>query len=295
MALGQLAEQDPLIGVRQDDATGEISVSLYGEVQKEVIAATLDSEYGIGVTFSPTSTICVEEPAGTGSAVEVIDQPPNPFLATVGLAVGPGPAGPGVSFGLGIEPGALPLAFLRAIEESVRATLRQGLYGWAVTGVAVTLTRSGYYPRQSHAHATFDKSMSSTAGDFRQLTPLVVMSALRRAGTRVLEPVHRFSLELPAGALARVVPVLARLQASGLEPSTAGPLTVVTGEIPAARVRELREQLPGLTGGEGVLDSAFDRYQPVRGRVPRRPRYDNNPLQRDQYLLRVARRVRGPG
>src|SRR2546430_11456008 len=40
-ALGQLAEQDPLIGVRQDDTRGEISVSLYGQVQREVIEATL--------------------------------------------------------------------------------------------------------------------------------------------------------------------------------------------------------------------------------------------------------------
>ena len=37
-ALAQLAEQDPLINVRQDDDRHELSVSLYGEVQKEVIA-----------------------------------------------------------------------------------------------------------------------------------------------------------------------------------------------------------------------------------------------------------------
>src|SRR5262249_50282225 len=41
VALTQLAEQDPLINVRQDDIRHEISVSLYGEVQKEVIEATL--------------------------------------------------------------------------------------------------------------------------------------------------------------------------------------------------------------------------------------------------------------
>jgi ribosomal protection tetracycline resistance protein len=45
-ALAQLAEQDPLINVRQDDARHEISVSLYGEVQQEVIAATLATDYG---------------------------------------------------------------------------------------------------------------------------------------------------------------------------------------------------------------------------------------------------------
>ena len=51
VALAQLAEQDPLIDVRQDDSVRELSVSLYGEVQKEVIGATLASDYGLGVTF----------------------------------------------------------------------------------------------------------------------------------------------------------------------------------------------------------------------------------------------------
>jgi ribosomal protection tetracycline resistance protein len=35
VALGQLAEQDPLINVRQDDTRQEIFVSLYGEVQRK--------------------------------------------------------------------------------------------------------------------------------------------------------------------------------------------------------------------------------------------------------------------
>ena len=39
VALGQLAEQDPLIDVRQDDGRREVAVSLYGEVQKEVLGA----------------------------------------------------------------------------------------------------------------------------------------------------------------------------------------------------------------------------------------------------------------
>jgi ribosomal protection tetracycline resistance protein len=43
LALEQLAEQDPLIDVRRTDA-GEVSVSLYGEVQKEVLEAILASD-----------------------------------------------------------------------------------------------------------------------------------------------------------------------------------------------------------------------------------------------------------
>ena len=54
-ALTQLAEQDPLINLRQDDIRQELSVSLYGEVQKEVIQATLHDEFGVGVEFSAVS------------------------------------------------------------------------------------------------------------------------------------------------------------------------------------------------------------------------------------------------
>jgi ribosomal protection tetracycline resistance protein len=56
-ALTQLAEQDPLINVRQDDARREISVSLYGEVQKEVIGATLAADFGVDVSFRRTDDL----------------------------------------------------------------------------------------------------------------------------------------------------------------------------------------------------------------------------------------------
>ncbi|SEU14418.1 elongation factor G [Nonomuraea wenchangensis] len=287
LALTRLAEQDPLIGLRQDDARGEVSLSLYGEVQKEVIQTTLLEEHGLEVSFMESTTICVERPLGSGAAVELIAEDPNPFLATVGLRVEPGPPGGGVVFRLEVELGSLPYAFMRTIEETVHETLWQGLRGWQVIDCVVTLTHSGYWARQSHAGGGFDKSMSSTAGDFRALTPLVVMDALRRAGTVVCEPVHRFTLELPADTTGEVLPVLARL---GAVPRAQGP-GLIEGEIPAARVHELGQRLPGLTRGEGVLDSAFERYHPVRGPAPARTRLSHDPLDRKEYLLRVLRRV----
>ena len=210
-ALVQLAEQDPLIDLRQDDVRQEVSVSLYGEVQKEVIQATLADVYGLDVTFLETTTICIERPAGVGAAFELIGVEPNPFLAQVGLRVEPSPPGSGVRFGLEVELGSMPYAFFKAVEETVPQVLAEGLHGWQVTDCSVVMTHSGYYARQSHAHGTFDKSMSSTAGDFRLLTPLVLMEALRRAGTRVLEPIHAVRLEVPADTVSAVLPVLARL------------------------------------------------------------------------------------
>ncbi|MFF7970000.1 GTP-binding protein [Streptomyces sp. NPDC007905] len=292
LALTQLAEQDPLIGVRHDELRKETSVFLYGEVQKEVIQATLADEYGLDVTFRETTTVCIERPVAGGEAVEFNKKDANPFLATVGLRVDPAPPGSGVRFRLEVELGSMPYAFFKAVEDTVRETLGQGLHGWQVTDCTVTMTHCGYSPRQSHAHQRFDKSMSSTGYDFRGLTPLVLIDALRRARTLVYEPMHRFRIEAPADALGALLPVLARL---GAVPESTGAherAGVLEGFVPAARVHELGQRLPGLTRGEGELETAFDHYAPVtRGPLPERARTDHNPLNRKEYLLNVMRRT----
>ncbi len=114
-ALTQLAEQDPLIDLRQDDVRRELQLSLYGEVQKEVIGALLVEEYGVPVTFRESTVICVERVLGTGRAVEVVNTDSNPFLATVGLRVEPAEVGAGVSFDLEVELGSMPPAFFAAV------------------------------------------------------------------------------------------------------------------------------------------------------------------------------------
>ncbi|MFE2216859.1 GTP-binding protein [Streptomyces canus] len=294
LALTQLAEQDPLIDLRHDEVRQETSVSLYGEVQKEVVQATLAEEFGLDVTFRETTPLCIERPAGSGTAAEFIKKDANPFLATVGLRVDPAPVGSGVAFRLEVELGAMPYAFFKAVEDTVRETLHQGLEGWQVTDCTVTMTHSGYWPRQSHAHQGFDKSMSSTGADFRGLTPLVLVEALRRAGTQVYEPMHRFRIEAPADTLGALLPVLAALRAVPQTTETRGDRCVLEGAVPAARVHALEQRLPGLTRGEGELESGFDHYAPVsHGTVPRRPRSDHNPLNRKEYLLNVTRRVGG--
>ncbi|RKS05633.1 ribosomal protection tetracycline resistance protein [Nocardiopsis sp. Huas11] len=274
-ALTALADQDPLIRLRTVPEEG-LSVLLYGEVQKEVIAATLADDFGVRAVFERSRTTHTERPAGTGSAVEEISpRRPVGAWATVGLRVDPAGEGTGVVFRRVVEYGALIGAFDRAIEETVRETLRQGLYGWPVTDCAVTLIRSGFLP-------------PTTPADFRELTPLVLMRALDRAGTRVFEPVHGFELEVPADVLG---PVTARL--NGLGARVRETVETVegwrlTGEVAARSVDDFRAELPGLSRGEGVWWTSPARECPVRGPVPRRARTDGNPLDYEEYLVHRA-------
>jgi ribosomal protection tetracycline resistance protein len=154
VALTQLAEQDPLINLRQDDIRQELHVSLYGEVQKEVVGATLANDYDIDVEFHETTTICVERPIGVGAAVELLPKARSqttPFLATIGLRIEPAALGSGVQFGLDVKVGSIPThvyktveAFHAAMERTVLETLRQGIYGWEVTDCTVTMTDCDY-------------------------------------------------------------------------------------------------------------------------------------------------------
>jgi ribosomal protection tetracycline resistance protein len=274
VALTQLAEQDPLIDVRQDDTRQELTVSLYGEVQKEVVQATLANDFGLEVTFRETTPIYVERPVGTGEAIEILHAESNPFLATIGLRVDPAPGGSGVDFRVQIDTRTVPLfvyktveGFTESMREYVRQTLREGPFGWQVTDCVVTMTRCAYSIPDGPPSR---RGPPSTAADFRKLTPLVLMQALERARTVVCEPTVRVSLELPTHAIGAVMAAVARLGAAVETPLQQGKLAKVEAVLAAARADDLQRQLPALTGGEGVLESSFAGYEPVSGEQPRR-------------------------
>jgi ribosomal protection tetracycline resistance protein len=274
-ALETLAEQDPLISLRQRNQEGEISVRLYGEVQKEVIADTLAREFGVDASFGPSRTVCIERPAGIGASHDIIGTRGNPFFATIGFRIEPGEPGGGVDYRR--ELGALPLAFYRAIEETVHDALTQGLHAWEVTDCVVTLTHAGFW------------SPLSTASDFRKLTPLVLLDALRQAGTVVCEPVETLELEIPENAYGAVCGALIQARATIRASVLDGAGYRIVCEIPTAELRGVEMRLPALTGGDGGWDSTPAGYVPVAGDPPSRARTGPNPLNRTHYLAELAR------
>ena len=297
-ALAQLAEQDPLINVRQDDHRHEISVSLYGDVQKEVIQATLERDYGIAADFRETTVVCIERPASVGEAEEVIraktktnitgrssPQSTNPFTATLALLIEPGPIGSGIAFRTEVEVRYVPLyifhtveAFTTQMQAYVCEALAEGLHGWQVTDCRVTLTDCGY------------ASPVTTAADLRRLTQLVLTRALDRAGTWVCEPLADLTLEMPSSTAAGVLAALGRLGGRVRGQFSANGLSKVDALMPLATVRSLQHQLPGLSMGEGILETRPGGYQPVGDRPPTRRRSSPSPLDRDAWLASLSTR-----
>jgi ribosomal protection tetracycline resistance protein len=281
LALNQLAEQDPLINLRRNEEVNEVFVSLYGEVQKEVIQSTLLTDFGLEASFEESTVICVERLVGTGTGLEIIFKDPNPFIATVGLRVEPRPAGASNSFALEVDVGQMPASFYRAVEETVFETLKQGICGWQVIDCHVAMTAA----RQS--------SPTSTAADFRQLTPLVLATALSAAQTVVCEPVDRFYIEAPAATLNGLLTLLAKSGASTKDSTVANDVVRLEGTIASVMIQSIQQQVPGLTSGLGTMESSFDHYAPVTGPQRSRRRSGTDPFNRAEYLLRMRRNLAG--
>jgi ribosomal protection tetracycline resistance protein len=266
LALGQLADQDPLINVR-DEPGRELTVSLYGEVQQEVLEATLRDEYGLDVAFGDTVPICVERPRRAGEAVEVLHGERNPYNATIGLRIDPAPDDSGIEFRLDVPSRDVPLfvyktreQFAAHMTDYVRDTLLEGLHGWRVVDCIVTMTQCAYSVADGPPSR---RGPTSTAADYRKLTPLVLAQALSAAGTVVCEPVVHVSLDVPTRSLGVVLPALARLSAEVHVPTPRGELSGVSAVMAVTAADDLQRQLAGLTGGEGVVESTFAGYRAV--------------------------------
>ena len=274
-ALAELSDSDPLIAARADD-DGQATVSLYGRVQQEVIASTLAEEYGIAVRFTDASVLHVERPRAAVADGERPNTDSNPYHATIGLTIAPGSPGSGLTFRSTVSARDMPLylfknatAFQAAIERHVSDALAAGLYGWRVTDCVVTLDHCGYSVADGPPSR---RGPTSTAYDYRQLTPIVVRQALERAGTIVCEPVLRVSLEIPRDAITAVQRLVTRWGAEVTAQTTGSDLSQLEVRLVSTRLHELQLQLPDLTGGEGVLESRFDSFESVHGAPPVRRR-----------------------
>lgn len=275
-ALMELCEEDPLIKVWKDDHK-ELYIRLFGEVQKEVIETTLFEKYNLQVTFSNTRVVCIEKPIGIGNSVEVMGEKANPFYATIGFEVERGELNSGITYNLGVELGSLPLAFHKAIEDTVFQTLKQGLYGWEVTDIIVTLTHTGY------------ASPVTTASDFRNLTPLVLMNALKQAETHVYEPINEFELTVPEHAISTAMYKLAAVPATFAEPILYNDSYQLTGSLPVAKTENFKRMLHSFTEGDGIFTTKPAGFTKLMAPFPTRKRVDYNPLNRKDYLLHVLK------
>ncbi len=250
-----ISEEDPFIQVQTID-NDEVSVLLYGALQKEILAARLEQEFGVKAVFGEVKLRYVERPIGVGEFTHEIDRLAHQqrFWATIRLRIEPAAYGTGIKYQQEGIWGSVPAAFHRAIEETVYVTLRHdGLFGFPVTDCLIKLIRIGY------------ASSVSTAADFRGLTPIVLGKALKIAKTQVFEPYNILEIEIPEPSLDKTVSFLNKLGVDTTQITDAGPYWLITSELPVRLVQEFTLELAKLSSGEGAIVTYVGKDRAING------------------------------
>ena len=272
-ALTEIADTDPLLHFMIDSITHEIILSFLGKVQLEVVCSLLNEKYSVEVAIKEPTVIYLERPRKGAHYTIHIEVPPNPFWASIGLAVTPLPVGSGTEYESKVSLGYLNQSFQNAVMEGIRYGLEQGVYGWEVTDCRICFEYGVYY------------SPVSTPADFRFLAPVVLEQVLKKAGTQVLEPYLSFTLFAPQEYLSRAYHDAVKYDAVIETTSLKNNEAILTGEIPARRIGEYKSDLNFYTNGRSVCLTELKGYQETSGEPVVQPRRPNSRLDKVRHMF----------
>lgn len=272
-ALGILSEEDPLLDFYPAQGTEEAYLRLTGAIQTEVLHEQLSERFGLQARFGAPSVVFKETPASVGEGFDAYTMP-KPCWAVLRFLIEPGKRGSGLAYESQVPPKKLPYRYQHHVELAVGRALKQGLYGWEVTDLHVTLVDGGYH--EVHTHPL----------DFFVATPLALADGLSRTGTTLLEPMLEFRISAPDSYSGRIIGELVAMHAEFDSPSVQEGRFLVTGTYPVAPSLEFPVRLAAITGGQGMLSTRFGGYRACKADVKAEcARRGVDPRERSKFIL----------
>lgn len=272
-AVRELTEEDPLLDMEWEKDERELYIKITGMIQLEVIAAFLKDRFGLEASFDKPSVIYKETPSkpGTGGDNYVW---PKPCWACIEFAIEPLERGSGFKFESVVGDRVILSRYQTHIAQALPEALKQGLYGWEVTDLKITLIGGSHH--LVHTHPL----------DFFTATPMALMNTLENTGCTLLEPMvtMRFSAdEQYVGSLIRDV---IAMRGSFDSPVIHSGNAVMEARVPVASSLSYPVNFSILTGGKGTLTSRFSGYEPCPlelGKTAKRRGID--PRDRSKWIL----------
>ena len=253
--LRELEDEDPMLRIVWEEASGELHAELMGEVQLEILQRLISDRFGLSVTFGEGGIVYKETIANTVEGVGHFE--PLRHYAEVHLLLEPAPRGSGVQLASACPTDELDLNWQRLILTHLAERAHPGvLTGSALTDVKMTLLAG-----RAHLKHT-------EGGDFRQATYRAVRQGLMMANqigkTQLLEPWYTFRLEVPAENLGRAMNDIQRMEGSFDPPETSadGQTATLTGKAPAATMRSYPMEVVSYTRGRGRVSLTLEGYRP---------------------------------
>lgn len=276
-ALQELADEDPLLDAQWLQDERELHIKVMGPIQLEILNSVLEQRYGLKVTFGQPSVIYKETPSRAGEGFVAYTMP-KPCWAILRFLIEPGPPGSGLVYESVVRSSDLLAQYQNETARRVPEALQQGLYGWEVTDLKVTLIEGQHHVWHTHPL------------DFAVATPMAIMDGLSSIGTKLLEPILQVRIVVPEENGGRVMNDLVQMRGTFDPPVLQGERMIIEGRLPLATSLDYPVSLSSYTKGRSTFTSSFAGYEECPPDViAERTRRGVNPLDQAKYILSVRK------
>lgn len=274
-AFQELADEDPVLALQWLQEERELHLKVMGPIQLEVLEGLLEGRFGLRVTFGQPSVIYKETLCGAGEGFIAYTMP-KPCWAILRFKMEPLPRRTGLEYNAQVRAEDLLPQYQNEVARRVPEALQQGIFGWEVIDLRVTLVEGQHHVWHTHPL------------DFVVATPMGIMDGLNRIGTKLLEPILQFRLTVPEEFGGKVMNDLVRMRATFEAPMLLGDRMTIHGRIPVATSLDYSVKLGSLTKGRASLSTLFDGYEECPSDVKaERKRRGVNPIDTAKYILSI--------
>lgn len=247
--LRQLEEEDPMLRILWDSASGQIHAQIMGQVQLEILRSLIRQRFCLEVSLDDRRIFYKETIANTVEGVGHYE--PLRHYAEVHLLLEPLAEGSGLVFDSVCPTDVLEGHFQNLILTHLQEKVHRGV----LTGAPITDMKLTLLIGKAHVKHT-------EGGDFRQATYRAVRQGLMQAESVLLEPWYDFILTVPAEQVGRAITDIRAMSGEFDTPQTDGTVSVLQGIVPASELKDYATQLAAYTQGQGQLQISLRGYAP---------------------------------
>ena len=274
-ALEILNIEDPMLAFKWFKEEKEFHLKILGPIQTEVLKENLAQRWAIEALFREPKVIYKETPAKSAEGY-VRYWMPKPCWAIMTFLIAPAPLGSGVSFTSNVRTSDISNKYINEIKRAIPWSLKQGILGYEVTDIAITLI-SGT-----------EHTVHSNPGDFLLATPMGILRGLENAGTNLLEPMYAFEIKANQDLLGPISSDLNQMNAQINAPVFESNFFILSGSVSVAAAMNYAIKFNGTTAGKGRLKLTFDGYEKTTTTADKIKSYKGvSPLNESQWILHM--------
>ncbi len=276
-ALQILSDEDPSLQLLWLQDERELHIKVMGLIHIEILKSVLNSRFGINALFGEPTVIYKETPSKPGQAYEEYTMP-KPCWAVVLFNIEPGEPGSGIAYHSEVSFNKIAARYQKEIERTIPKALNQGIKGWEVTDIKITLVDGEHH------------NIHSRAGDFAVATPMALMKGLVEADTDLLEPILEFTIKAPEEYLGKIASSLTKIGAEISEHEILNSKLKLKGLVPIASSMDYSITLASITSGKAKLNTRFTEYRKCDSGITI-PYRGISPLHRAKYILQARKAI----